>query len=182
MREYRDRMVQEIAACTCDRCSQRMSPDDDQGEWYEKVSLDWRGGFGSVFGDGAHLSIDLCQQCLRDTLGSWLRVDPPSATDNVIEALKGVVSRPDVRVTVDQMNPLLFGEQDESRGTLLLATRLAKIVAQAIAVFREQDQAIRWLVMPHKQFAGRTALEMAKTEDDARLVEEALVRIDEGYG
>ncbi|MGF6933621.1 hypothetical protein OKW41_002760 [Paraburkholderia sp. UCT70] len=56
MREYRDRMVQEIAVCTCDRCSQRMSPDDDQGEWYEKVSLDWRGGFGSVFGDGAHLS------------------------------------------------------------------------------------------------------------------------------
>lgn len=129
-----------------------------------------------------HLGIDLCQQCLRDMLGSWLRVDPPSATDNVIEALKGVVSRPDVPVTVDQMSPLLFGEQDESRGTLLLATRLAKIIAQAIAVFREQDKAIRWLVMPHKQFAGRTALEMAKTGHDARRVEEALVRIDEGYG
>jgi len=79
MREYRNRTVQEVAACTCDRCGRRMTPDDDQWEWYERVSLDWRGGFGSVFGDGAHMSLDLCQQCVRDTLGPWLRVDLPSA-------------------------------------------------------------------------------------------------------
>ncbi|MGF6933462.1 hypothetical protein OKW41_002601 [Paraburkholderia sp. UCT70] len=56
MRENRDRRVLELAAFTCDRCGRRITPDDDQWEWYEKVSLDWRGGFGSVFGEGAQMS------------------------------------------------------------------------------------------------------------------------------
>jgi hypothetical protein len=68
MLEYRDRTVQEVAACTCDRCGRRMTPDDDQWKWYEKVSLDRSGGFGSVFGDGARVSLVLCQQCVRETL------------------------------------------------------------------------------------------------------------------
>jgi hypothetical protein len=32
-----------------------------------------------------------------------------------------------------------------------------------------------------KRFSGRTALDMASTEHGARLVEEALVQLDEGY-
>ncbi|MGF6963941.1 hypothetical protein OKW43_000946 [Paraburkholderia sp. WC7.3g] len=112
MREYRDRTVQEVAACTCDRCGRRMTPVDDQWEWYEKMSLDWRGGFGSIFGDGAHVSLDLCQQCVRDTLGRWLRVDPPSAPDGSMQALKGVVPRPNAPVSVDRMNPWEFHERD----------------------------------------------------------------------
>jgi putative toxin-antitoxin system antitoxin component (TIGR02293 family) len=61
------------------------------------------------------------------------------------------------------------------------AIRLARIVAQATAIFSNEEKALRWLRTAHRRFAGRTALDMAGTEHGARLVEEALVQIDEGY-
>jgi putative toxin-antitoxin system antitoxin component (TIGR02293 family) len=61
------------------------------------------------------------------------------------------------------------------------AIRLAKIVAQATAVFADHDKAMRWLRNAQAKFGGRTALDMVSTEHGARLVEEALVQIDEGY-
>ncbi len=84
MREYRDKVVCEFSACTCDRCGRRMSLDGPDCEWHEKVSLDWEGGFDSVFGDGAHVSIDLCQHCVRDVLGPWLHVDPDAESSGSI--------------------------------------------------------------------------------------------------
>ncbi|MFM0217800.1 hypothetical protein [Paraburkholderia caledonica] len=77
MLEYRDRIVQEAAACTCDRCRKGMTSDDHDSGWHERMSLSFRGGFDSIFGDGNKVSIDLCQQCVRDTLGAWLRITPP---------------------------------------------------------------------------------------------------------
>jgi len=74
MLEYQDRTVQEVASCTCDRCQKRMMPDDP--DWHEKVSVAFRGGFDSIFGDGNEVSLDLCQQCVKETLGAWLRITP----------------------------------------------------------------------------------------------------------
>ena len=59
--------------------------------------------------------------------------------------------------------------------------RLARIPAQATTVFGDEGKALRWLRKAHRHFAGRTALDMAGTEHGARLVEEALAQIDEGY-
>jgi putative toxin-antitoxin system antitoxin component (TIGR02293 family) len=61
------------------------------------------------------------------------------------------------------------------------AIRLARIVAQATAAFGQPEKAMRWLRNPQKRFAGRSALDMAGTEHGARLVEDALIQIDEGY-
>jgi putative toxin-antitoxin system antitoxin component (TIGR02293 family) len=61
------------------------------------------------------------------------------------------------------------------------AIRLARIVAQANAAFGGSEKAMIWLRNPQNRFAGRNALEMAGTEHGARLVEDALVQIDEGY-
>jgi hypothetical protein len=77
MLEYQNRTVQEVAACTCDRCQKRMTPDDHDSGWHERMSLSFRGGFDSIFGDGNEVSVDLCSQCVRDTLGAWLRITPP---------------------------------------------------------------------------------------------------------
>lgn len=74
MLEYRDKVVQEIAACACDRCGRKLTPGDD--DWHEKLSVEYRGGYYSVFGDGATVSIDLCQQCVGHALGPWLRICP----------------------------------------------------------------------------------------------------------
>ncbi|MCA8347165.1 DUF2384 domain-containing protein [Burkholderia cepacia] len=61
------------------------------------------------------------------------------------------------------------------------AIRLARIVAQATATFGDQDKAMAWLRNGLQRFGGRTSLDMASTEHGARLVEEALTQIDEGY-
>jgi putative toxin-antitoxin system antitoxin component (TIGR02293 family) len=61
------------------------------------------------------------------------------------------------------------------------AIRLARIVAQATVTFGNQEKAIRWLRTSNRRFADRTALDMVSTEHGSRLVEEALVQVDEGY-
>ncbi|MGD7191377.1 hypothetical protein [Ralstonia pseudosolanacearum] len=75
MREYRHHTVRKLTACTCDRCGRRLVPDD--GEWQERLSFDHSCGFDSVFGDGNTVGLDLCQHCVREVLGQWLRITPP---------------------------------------------------------------------------------------------------------
>lgn len=82
MLEYREKAILEVAACTCDRCGLRMSPED--GEWHERVSLSWRSGFHSVFGDCSELNLDLCQNCVKATLGEWIRVSQRDLGDGLL--------------------------------------------------------------------------------------------------
>ena len=57
---------------TCDKCGRVITPDDFI-EWQEVICLNFTGGFGSVFGDEMSFEIDLCQHCLKKTLGRWIR-------------------------------------------------------------------------------------------------------------
>lgn len=61
------------------------------------------------------------------------------------------------------------------------AVRLARVVAQTESVFGSKDKAMAWLRQPMKRFEGRTPIEMLVTDVGSRLVEEALVQIDEGF-
>ena len=61
------------------------------------------------------------------------------------------------------------------------AVRLARVVAQTESVFGNKDKAMSWLRRPMKRFEGGTPIEMLSTEVGSRLVEEALVQIDEGF-
>jgi len=61
------------------------------------------------------------------------------------------------------------------------AVRLARVVAQAESVFGNKDKAMAWLRQPMKRFEGHTPIEMLATDVGSRLVEEALVQIDEGF-
>jgi putative toxin-antitoxin system antitoxin component (TIGR02293 family) len=58
--------------------------------------------------------------------------------------------------------------------------RLVRIFDHAVRVFAGTDRARIWLEEPKKRFAGRTALEMLRTDIGGRLVEEFLIQIDEG--
>lgn len=77
MLEYQDKVIQEISACICDRCQKGMTPDDHDSGWHERMSLSFRGGFDSIFGDGSEVRVDLCPPCVSETLGAWLRITPP---------------------------------------------------------------------------------------------------------
>lgn len=60
----------------CDRCAKCVTKDCAGTDWYEMQSIAFTGGFDSIFGDGNKVSIDLCPQCLKDTLGPWLHIAP----------------------------------------------------------------------------------------------------------
>ena len=70
--------------------------------------------------------------------------------------------------------PLTIEESDR-------AVRLARVLAQAEVVFGQVEKSMAWLRHPLKRFEGNTPLAMLATDIGSRLVEEALVQIDEGF-
>jgi len=63
--------VLSISAKKCDRCGELSNIDDS--EFKEFLSIDHVCGYGSVFGDGERIAVDLCQRCVKNILGEWLR-------------------------------------------------------------------------------------------------------------
>ncbi len=59
----------------CDRCGREANHHDL--EFHEFTCIAHQAGYASVFGDGNQVEIDLCQRCLQETLGPWLRVGQP---------------------------------------------------------------------------------------------------------
>ncbi|WP_063829673.1 hypothetical protein [Paraburkholderia dilworthii] len=112
MLEFRKKSVYEVSGCTCDRCGRRMTSNDPDSEWHERMSIEYRGGFHSIFGDGHAISIDLCQHCVRDTLGAWMRIVPtgvddiePSPDSPSLSSSRGIIRRDaDDAVSVEEMN------------------------------------------------------------------------------
>lgn len=72
----------------CDRCGKEV----ERGEvgFGEMTSIGFDVGYDSIFGDGNRVEVDLCEPCLRDTLGAWLRVKTPADTPlaKMLEAFK----------------------------------------------------------------------------------------------
>jgi putative toxin-antitoxin system antitoxin component (TIGR02293 family) len=58
--------------------------------------------------------------------------------------------------------------------------RLVRIAAFGERVFADRERFWRWFRAAKRQFHGRSPLDMVGTEAGARMVEELLVRIDEG--
>ena len=60
---------------SCDRCGLVMEQHAVDCEWQERLVASFRGGWGSVFGDGNLVQGDFCQNCIKEVLGPWLRTD-----------------------------------------------------------------------------------------------------------
>ena len=67
-------LVTGLESITCSRCKKVITPDDFV-EWQELQSIDFIGGYGSKFGDGIKIRIDLCQQCLYDLCKDFVEYD-----------------------------------------------------------------------------------------------------------
>lgn len=84
IRKHKDSLG-ERTTCTCDRCGRDIILERDCEEWQERFAIRFRGGYGSVFGDGKLVKADFCQQCIYQVLGSYCRIicdDPFSAGDS----------------------------------------------------------------------------------------------------
>jgi len=63
----------------CDVCKKEYTYKGEEGmEAQEFHVIRFQGGYGSVFGDGTHMKLDMCQHCLKKILGEYLTED----TDN----------------------------------------------------------------------------------------------------
>lgn len=62
----------------CDRCGKEVQRENS--DFQLMTSIGFQAGYASTFPDGSRVEIDLCEPCLRDTLGTWLRVRTPEDT------------------------------------------------------------------------------------------------------
>jgi putative toxin-antitoxin system antitoxin component (TIGR02293 family) len=58
--------------------------------------------------------------------------------------------------------------------------RLIRIYDHAVRVLGDREKALHWLNKPLRRFAGRTPLQMLRTEFGARMIEEMLGQMDYG--
>ena len=60
--------VKEIESITCDKCGKEYSKVNNPEEIHEFLSIDFVGGYDSVFGDGTDVECDICQHCLHEMI------------------------------------------------------------------------------------------------------------------
>ena len=76
MKKFEQKPIDFLVAYSCDCCGREAKIGDDF-EASEFISINYVGGFQSIFGDGSHISIDVCQHCLKEKLGTWLKITKP---------------------------------------------------------------------------------------------------------
>lgn len=59
---------------TCDRCGRKMEMNGEHFEWAEAVTIRFRAQPDGPFQEGQWHALDLCQHCLKQTLGRYLRI------------------------------------------------------------------------------------------------------------
>ena len=65
-------LEKQLTAIQCNRCKKVIYPDDIV-EWQEFISLRITPGYGSVWGDGNIVRLDLCQQCAYDLFREYVQ-------------------------------------------------------------------------------------------------------------
>ena len=64
----------EMVSVTCSKCRRVITP-AEWIDWQEVYTISFTGGYGSVFGDGVTVRVDLCQQCLFDLVDGFYEVE-----------------------------------------------------------------------------------------------------------
>jgi hypothetical protein len=77
MIKYKKEMIEEDVPeiIICDVCKKEYDFEEDWEEIQEFHHIHFEGGFGSVFGDGVRMKIDICQHCIKNLLGEYLTID-----------------------------------------------------------------------------------------------------------
>lgn len=59
-----------ITGMICDKCNKKT---DDVMEYQEWLDVHFIGGYYSIFGDGKEMECQLCQNCMKELFGQFLR-------------------------------------------------------------------------------------------------------------
>ena len=63
-----------LTAKQCDKCK-IVFPPSDYVEWQEFIHISMEGGYGSVWGDGIEVKVDLCQRCGLDLFKDFAQTE-----------------------------------------------------------------------------------------------------------
>ena len=77
MKRFEKRTIQFPTKLICDCCGREATIGGSDYEAQAFISLDFVGGYNSIFGDGTKVSLDICQYCLYEKLGTWLKTSKP---------------------------------------------------------------------------------------------------------
>jgi hypothetical protein len=72
MKKMRMESTEVVHGLRCDRCGTEATRHEPA--FQEFVSIDQVAGYGSIFGDGNRVQLELCQVCLLHLAGQWIRV------------------------------------------------------------------------------------------------------------
>jgi putative toxin-antitoxin system antitoxin component (TIGR02293 family) len=73
-----------------------------------------------------------------------------------------------------QKRELLSGDESDK------LMRVSRITEHAVQTFGDQAKAMQWLRRENPRFGGETPLGLMRTEAGGRVIEEALIQLDEG--
>lgn len=73
MKKFEETKVQMPVEFICDCCGREAKVEGDDYEAQEFVSIDFVGGYKSIFGDGTRVNLDVCQHCLNDKFGKYIK-------------------------------------------------------------------------------------------------------------
>jgi len=73
--EFEMMSVPRLKSITCDVCKKEYDAQKDIDEIEEIIVINEVGGYGSVFGDGTSIKLDICQHCLKSILGKFLKLN-----------------------------------------------------------------------------------------------------------
>ena len=74
--ETKEILVKDEIPCDC--CGNTYScsvSDVDVFEVQEFLNINFIGGYSSIFGDGARVSGNFCQECVKELLGKYLKIE-----------------------------------------------------------------------------------------------------------
>ena len=130
-------------------------------------------------------------------IGDWLGIEPPITEAAVLGIVEGQLDPPviqrllDMGLSRDEVHSVIIPartlQHRRSRNERLTVEesdkviRALRVLSAAEGVYESRERALQWLRRPSPRLNGRTPISLLKTDTGARIVEELLGQIDEGY-
>ena len=130
-------------------------------------------------------------------IGDWLGVEPPITEAAVLGIIERQLDPPviqrlfDMGLSRDEVHSVIIPartlQHRRSRNERLTieesdrVIRALRVLCAAEGVYESRERALQWLRRPNPRLNARTPISLLKTDTGARIVEELLGQIDEGY-
>jgi putative toxin-antitoxin system antitoxin component (TIGR02293 family) len=130
-------------------------------------------------------------------IGDWLGVAPPMTEAAVLGIVEQRLEPPviqrllDMGLSRDEVHSVIIPartlQHRRSRHERLTVEesdrviRSLRVVSAAEGVYESRERALQWLRRPNPRLNDRSPISLLKTDTGARIVEELLGQIDEGY-